>query len=96
MKKSAQALFRPIHKTGLGADRAAPPQVADEDGRRGNAEAPARTKGLRTKKSPAASAFAAQPLGDSLKTRRPSPFCPCGAAPCLLTRQREARQELTG
>ncbi len=48
------------------------------------------------KKSPAASAFAAQPLGDSLKTRRPSPFCPFGAAPYLLTRQAFAHMKTKG
>ena len=42
----------------------------------------------RAKKSPAASAFAAQPLGDSLKTRRLSRFCPFRAAPYLLRAKR--------
>ena len=59
MKKSAQALFRPFHQNGLGADRAAPPQVADEVGRRGKGKAMTHKKDLRTKKSPAATYFRA-------------------------------------
>ena len=67
-----------------------------KSGRALGGTAPAHMKGLQTKKSPAATAFAAQPLGDSLKTRRLSRFCPCGAAPCLLTRQALGSQLMNG
>ena len=88
LRKARRRFLGPSIRTGSCRLRSRPPQVAAEVGTRGNGKAIAHMKGLQTKRSPAASAFAAQPLGDSLKTRRLSPFCPFGAAPCLLRAKR--------
>ena len=74
----------PSIKTGSPGPGARCRRWLTKSGRSLDGTAPTHIKGLQAKKSPAASAFAAQPLGDSLKTRRLSRFCPFGAAPCLL------------
>ena len=96
VKKSAQALFRPIHKNGLGAtvSRRRRWLPKSEDSLDGTAPTP--RKDLRTKKSPATSAFAAQPLGDSLKTRRLSRFAGCRRRSLPTSRQAFAKWEAKG
>ena len=59
MKKSAKALFRPVHKTGLGATVSRRRRRLPKSERALDGTAPTHMKGLQTKKSPAATYFRA-------------------------------------